>query len=145
MISQVGQEWREDGLALALEAHKEEHEKNSRQLMNLTEGKQQAAARPAYNPAEHQWPKHVYHLDGRDQQVADDKALAQAQAIGFRLEPYPPKTPATDAAKKLLESQNQIAVQNEAILAMRREIESMKAGQSEASPTPSSKAGRSQQ
>lgn len=140
MVTQAGQEWTGDGLALSLEAHAEEHVKNTRQLLNLSAGRPQAQALPPYNPAEHPWPKHVYHVDGRDMQVADEKAMEVAEKTGFRDKPYPKAPGGADAAKaeaarKLAASDNTISMQTELLLSMRRELDALKTAEPVAAPT----------
>jgi len=132
LVNIAGQEWTGNGLELSLEAHSEEHVKNTRQLLNLSAGRPQTMALPHYNPADHPWPKHVYHPDGRDMQVADETAMNTAVQSGFRDKPYP-KAPGgadavkADAAKKLAAAEANSAIQASLILQMQKDQEEMRA------------------
>lgn len=86
-----------DGMAMALRVHADAHRLNGVALLNhadavkaIAEGRKDVPKlsdpRPPYLKQE--WPKHVYHADGRDKQVADKNDLKDAVAVGFRTEPY---------------------------------------------------------
>lgn len=111
-----------DGHSKSLKQFRRAHEDNSGALINLAEGLDTDAPRPAYDPAnpDNQWPLMVHHpakgeltigtnLKGvsdpkeRDRIMrSSNKALDGALASGYRLEPYvKPQTAALSTAEQL--------------------------------------------
>lgn len=70
--------------------------------------------RAAYDPTadRNQWPKMVYHLDGREATVFNFKEVKEAEGKGYRTEPYlKPQVAVVDPAtekKLLLDRLNQL-------------------------------------
>lgn len=97
-----------DGLGDAHAAFVEAHESNSKQLLNLAEGRKKNEPRPVYDPShpDNLWPLMVHHAAKGELTIgktlkgvtspseraqitkANEKAKADALASGYRLEPY---------------------------------------------------------
>jgi hypothetical protein len=140
-VQLLGEQWDQDGMALALSTHVEAHHKNSKELLNISDGledvkrgekrRSQYAPRPAY--VHQPYPKHLYHADGREQIVADEDAQDAAVAAGFRTEPYPkvrvalgdPGAEKAALQAKLLESDGKIASQNDLLQKLMTRLEAL--------------------
>jgi hypothetical protein len=131
-----------DGLAKSLAVHAKASRENGEAILNLADaakaraegrrdGPKQSDPRPAYVFQE--FPKHVYHADGRDKAVANARALKAAQAAGFRELPYvvvkaTPADPAVEKAQlqaKLAESDGKVATLNDALAKIQERLEGL--------------------
>lgn len=132
-----------DGLGESLAAHVESHESNTKQLLNLAEGKKKTDPRPFYNPdhPDNAWPVMLHHPGKSELTVGrtlkgvtsaaeraqvtkfNEKAKADALASGYRHEPYlKPQIAVLDPAteKAAMQKQNedlrgQLAVLQDAV------------------------------
>lgn len=107
-VQAFGEQMQGNGLEQSMEAFNEAHEKNSRSLLNLAEGRKATASRPMYDPShpDNLWPVMLHHPGkgeltvGRTLKGVNDtseraaitkanlKAKAEALSDGYRLEPY---------------------------------------------------------
>jgi len=118
------------GLAQALPEFRSHHKRVGDALLNISGiGTADGAPveveteRPAYDPKDprNQWPRMIYHADGREQIVMDAKELKEFQDKGFRKEPYPkvqialedPKVEKQRLQQQLAEKDGQIAMLTE--------------------------------
>lgn len=82
------------GLTESLAKFRKHHAEVGDALLNLS-GIGTAAGQPVDKDeprpdyVHREYPKLIYHADGREQMAADDKELKAAQKAGFRAEPYP--------------------------------------------------------
>lgn len=154
-VQLLGESWDHNGLEMSLATHVRAHEDNTKELLNIAGGirdkenglkpRSQFAPLPAYVYQE--FPKHVYHADGRDKAVPDVQALKAAKADGFREEPYPKVRvalgdPAAEKAAlqaKLAESDGKIASQNDLIQKMFARLEALESAATEPEPQYKSK------
>jgi hypothetical protein len=143
MVTVSGQNFNEDGLAMALESHIETAAKNGIALLNIAD--REAAIRRGEDPAQikinaprpayvHQpFPKHLYHADGRDKVVADENEMALSLDQGFRAEPYrtvkaTPGDPAVEKAKleaQLAHKDGQIATLADEFTKLKAQVEAL--------------------
>lgn len=106
-VEQLGVPNEGRGYEDSIEAFKMSHEQNSRQILNIAEGRKKTDPRPAYDPnhVDNQWPLQVHRADGTlDVGVTlkgvvvpserarilkeNQEALKQALADGYRREPF---------------------------------------------------------
>jgi hypothetical protein len=119
-----------NGYGDAMDAFRASHEQNSRQLVNLANGRKKNAVIPSYDPdhPDNQWPLMVYHPEkgelavGRnlvglvgivraDAEKTNKAQLADALKSGYRKEPYlKPQVVVLDPA---VEKAAMLAKQNE--------------------------------
>lgn len=106
-VEQLGVPNEGRGYEDSIEAFKMSHEQNSRQILNIAEGRKKTDPRPAYDPnhPDNRWPLQVHRADGtKDVGVTllgvtipserhriteeNQQALKQAIADGYRREPF---------------------------------------------------------
>lgn len=132
-----------DGLGESLAAHVESHESNTKQLLNLADGKKKTDPRPFYNPdhPDNAWPVMVHHPAKGELTIGrtlkgvtnaaeraqitklNDKAKVDALASGYRVEPWAKPQiavldPATEKAAMLKQNEDlrgQLAVLQDAV------------------------------
>ena len=92
-VTVMGVERELEGLKESLSRFRKHHEEVANALLNISgigtmtgDVADKDDPRPAY--VRQEWPKHVYHADGRDKTVADSAELQLEMDEGFRLEPY---------------------------------------------------------
>lgn len=109
-----------DGLGESLAAHIESHESNTKQLLNLAEGRKKTDPRPVYDPShpDNHWPQMVHHPAKGELTVgkslkgvtapfrantakANEAEKEAAFRAGYRSEPYiKPQIAVLDAASE---------------------------------------------
>lgn len=117
----------------SLTAFRKHHEEVANALLNVTEGADKDDPRPAYQHRD--WPKMIYHSDGREQLVTNDRELESFTLRGFRSASFPKVQVAIGdpaAEKKVLldeirERDGKLAVQNEMLMKALARLEALEA------------------
>lgn len=127
-----------DGLKASISAFRKHHQEVGAALLNISgiatvtgAVADKDDARPAYRHLD--WPKMVYHADGRERIVGSPGELKEAIADRFRDVPYPKAQVAVGdpaAEKKLLldeirERDGKLAIQNEMLMKLTERMEQM--------------------